>query len=119
MRQAFQAGAEGYVTKRELSETLMEAIRIVLAGGVYTSPRAILAISEADTEVDLAGLELFSAQEGEIFQLLGIGVGVGEAAERMELSRKTVESYCGRMIVKLNVRGMKELRFVALAKGKN
>lgn len=117
--QAFQAGAEGYVTKRELSETLLEAIHIVLAGGLYTSPRAIRTTSEANLSVNLGGLELFSAQEGELFRLLGTGMGVGEAAGRMELSRKTVESYCGRMIAKLNAKGMKELRLVALAQGKN
>ena len=115
VRQAFQAGAEGYVTKRELSEGLLEAIRTVMEGGIYTSPRARRAVSSTKSEATLEGLALFSAQEGELFHLLGGGLGVGEMAEKMGLSRKTVESYCGRMIVKLNVKGMKELRLVALA----
>ncbi len=115
VRQAFQAGAEGYVTKRELSEVLLDAIRTVMEGGIYTSPRARRAVSAAKFEATLEGLALFSAQEGELFHHLGGGLGVGETAEKMGLSRKTVESYCGRMIVKLNVKGMKELRLVALA----
>jgi DNA-binding NarL/FixJ family response regulator len=119
VRQAFQAGAEGYVTKRELSDVLLEAIHTVMAGGIYTSPRALRAVSATKSEVSLEGLALFSAQEGELFHHLGGGLGVGEMAEKMGLSRKTVESYCGRMIVKLNVNGMKELRLVALAQRKN
>jgi DNA-binding NarL/FixJ family response regulator len=119
IRQAFQAGAEGYVTKRELSEVLLEAIHTVMEGGIYTSPRAMRAVSATKSEVSLEGLALFSAQEGELFHHLGGGLGVGEMAEKMGLSRKTVESYCGRMIVKLNADGMKDLRLVALAQRKN
>jgi DNA-binding NarL/FixJ family response regulator len=35
---AFRAGANGYVTKREMSETLLAAIRCVLAGETWVSP---------------------------------------------------------------------------------
>jgi DNA-binding NarL/FixJ family response regulator len=38
VRRAFQAGADGYVTKQELTETLLLAIRSVLRGGSYVSP---------------------------------------------------------------------------------
>lgn len=40
VRRALAAGASGYVTKREAAHVLAEAIRTVVAGGVYTSPRA-------------------------------------------------------------------------------
>jgi DNA-binding NarL/FixJ family response regulator len=113
VRQAFQAGADGYVTKRELPEVLIEAIWTLLSGGVYTSPRALRAIAE--TEMRLEGIEQFSGQEMEIFQRLGMGLGVGGVADAMDLSRKTVESYCERMIVKVGLRGMRELRLLAVA----
>ena len=38
-RRAFQAGANGYVTKREMSETLLLAIRCVLDGERYVNPK--------------------------------------------------------------------------------
>ena len=38
VRRAFSAGASGYVTKRELTETLLEAIRSVLCGETYGAP---------------------------------------------------------------------------------
>jgi len=36
---AFRAGASGYVTKREMTETLLVAIRSVLDGEKYVSPK--------------------------------------------------------------------------------
>lgn len=38
-RRTFQAGASGYVTKQEMTETLLIAIRCVLRGEKYVSPR--------------------------------------------------------------------------------
>lgn len=39
VRRAFAAGASGYVTKRDMTETLLEAIRSVLRGEKYGAPR--------------------------------------------------------------------------------
>lgn len=114
VRLALQAGAEGYVTKRELSEVLLEAVHRLLAGETYLSPRARRAIAEECGELRLEGLEECSPQEMEILRMMGHGLGVGDIAEAMALSRKTVESYCGRIQVKMNVKGMKELRLIAL-----
>ena len=114
VRQAFQAGADGYVTKRDLPEVLLEAIGVILDGGVYTSPRAARAVSAQATRGRLDGLARLSDQESNLFRKLGEGLGVGELAEEMALSRKTVESYCDRLLVKLDLKGMKELRLLAI-----
>jgi DNA-binding NarL/FixJ family response regulator len=39
VRQAFEAGARGYITKDELSEKIVDAIRQVLDGGIYLNKR--------------------------------------------------------------------------------
>ncbi len=39
VERALQAGASGYVTKQEMSETILIAIRRVLAGHKYVSPK--------------------------------------------------------------------------------
>ncbi len=114
VRQAFQAGAQGYVTKRELSEVVLEAIQTVLSGGVYTSPRAARAIAEAGLETHLENLHEFSDREWEIFRLLGRGLGVADLAEALAISGRTVETHCSRMLVKLGLKGMKELRLLAV-----
>ena len=115
VRQALRAGADGYVTKREPSEILLAAVHTLLAGGLITSPRASRAMDDQDSAMDLAALERFSPQELTIFRLLGSGLGASTVAERLDLSRKTVETYCGRMQIKLNVPGMRALRILALA----
>ena len=115
VRQALLAGADAYVTKRESSGILLAAVRTLLAGGLYTSPRASRAMDDLDPDMDLAALERFSPQELTIFRLLGSGLGASTVAERLELSRKTVETYCGRMQIKMNLPGMRELRILALA----
>ena len=40
IRRAFAAGADGYVAKREPTETLLMAIRSVLRGEAYGAPAA-------------------------------------------------------------------------------
>ncbi len=45
-RRAFLAGASGYVTKQEMSETLLIAIRCVLGGEKYESPKIAGALGD-------------------------------------------------------------------------
>ncbi len=47
VRRALAAGAAGYVTKGEAAQSLIEAIRTVLAGRNYLSPRAADALAPA------------------------------------------------------------------------
>ena len=42
VRRAFAAGASGYVTKSEMTETLLTAIRSVLSGGTYRGARDLM-----------------------------------------------------------------------------
>jgi len=39
IKQAFDAGARGYITKDELSEKIIDAIRQLLGGGIYISKK--------------------------------------------------------------------------------
>ncbi|MHC4272014.1 MAG: response regulator [Planctomycetota bacterium] len=41
IKQAFEAGARGYITKDEISEDILNAIRYVLKGQIYMSDRLI------------------------------------------------------------------------------
>jgi DNA-binding NarL/FixJ family response regulator len=115
---AFRAGAKGYVTKRELGDVLLEAVTALTAGGTFTSPRADRALAERPGTLDLDGLRHLSSQEMQIFQLMGQGQGIGDIADAMEVGRKTVEGYCARMLVKIGLKGMKDLRLLALAQVK-
>lgn len=116
VRKAFAAGAVGYVTKREVASCLVEAVRSVLAGKRYVSPRAEAGLVEGDLEKVAASVTgEFSEQQRRLYELLGEGLGAEEIAAALRVSPRTVESYAARMIEKLNVSGMKELRRRAIA----
>lgn len=116
VRNAFAAGALGYVTKREVASCLVEAVRSVLAGKRYVSPRAAIGLLEHDS-VDPGEdrVRELSDRQRSIYALLGEGLSAGEIADRLHVSPRTVESYAARMIEKLSVTGMKELRRKAIA----
>ena len=104
IRRALDAGAGGYVTKREAAESLATAIRAVLAGSCYLSPRAAAALQE------LTPLDGLSGQQQQIYRLLGRGTPNEDIARQLGISVRTLESYCVRIMDKLGVQGVKELR---------
>ncbi len=109
VRRALAAGATGYVTKREAADSLAQAVRTVLDGGTFISPRAATALVQSATEPEL------SRQQEQLYDLLGQGCAAEEIAARLHVSPRTVETYCTRLMDKLGVAGMKELRRQAIA----
>jgi len=108
IRNALDAGAGGYVTKREAAHSLAEAIRAVGAGSRYLSPRAAAAVQES---TPLDGL---SGQQRQLYRLLGQGCTNEEIARQLNISMRTLESYYVRVIDKLGAQGVKELRQQAI-----
>jgi DNA-binding NarL/FixJ family response regulator len=115
VRQAFAAGAAGYVTKREVSALLRVAIGEVLAGRRYASPRVAEVLAALLSGE--GGTGSLSPRELEVYGLLGEGFGALAIAERLGVSRRTVDSYFARILEKLVVPGMEELRRRAIADG--
>lgn len=108
IRNALDAGAEGYVTKREVAQSLAEAIRAVGSGSRYLSPRAAEAFHEPILSDILSGRQL------QLYQLLGQGCTNEEIARQLNISVRTLESYYVRVIDKLGVHGVKALRQQAI-----
>jgi len=117
---AFATGALGYVTKQELQSVLVQAIREVAAGREFVSPIAGVAMAE-HAKKPQANDELrhLSQQEREVYQLLGKGEGTYEIGATLNISTRTVESYYGRILVKLGLNGMYELRHHAINHARN
>ena len=59
-------------------------------------------------------LDGLSGQQRLIYQLLGQGFSNEEIARRLDISVRTLESYCARIMDKLGVQGTKELRRQAI-----
>ncbi len=116
---AFAAGALGYVTKGELHDVLVEGVRQVAAGRQFVSPVAALALAQrASRSHEEGGTRGLSQQERQVYRLLGDGEGTYEIASALEISTRTVESYYARIIVKLGLNGMYELRHHAINDGR-
>jgi DNA-binding NarL/FixJ family response regulator len=112
---AFAAGALGYVTKREFHGVLVQAIREVAAGREYVSPAAAIALAERAKKPPADDpCRHLSPQEREVYELLGSGEGTYEISAALKISTRTVESYYARILVKLGLNGMYELRHHAI-----
>lgn len=104
---AFRAGAHGYVVKRDSAPTIIEGMRVVLAGKFYAS--ASLAAQLAGRMFSGGGRsgaspsELLSDREMEVFRLRGQGCSPKEIADRLGVSVKTVGSYDARIKEKLGL----------------
>ena len=116
---AIRAGAKGYVMKHASAETLLAAIRKVLAGKIYLSSAMTEKLLEKATHADLAGNESpvagLSDRELEIFKLIGHGLRPQRISEELNLSVKTVETYYSRIKQKLNIKDAAELLQLAIA----
>ncbi|SDC08751.1 two component transcriptional regulator, LuxR family [Geodermatophilus telluris] len=115
-----RAGARGYVTKTISGPELRAAVQRVAEGDVVFSPRlagfvldAFAATSpSAPRSEDPAtdpGLDLLSAREREVMQLLARGYTYREIGSRLFISVKTVESHASNVLRKLQLSNRNEL----------
>ncbi len=112
VKRAFGAGARAYVTKREAPEILVQAIQECLAGRTFASPRVARGLVQGVASE--GGSESLSLQEQEVLDLLGLRLSTKEIAAALNLSPRTVETYFSRIQTKLRLRGMCDLRRIAL-----
>lgn len=116
VRNAFQNGATGYLTKGSSSSELSDALHTVSDGGVYAGAevaRFVLATGpRADEPAD--PLEALTTREREVAEELSRGLTAAEVGEKLGISVKTVEAHRGNIYRKLVVRNAVELtRLVA------
>ena len=110
---ALRAGARGYVSKQEIDETVLTAIRRVLAGDIHTSramSRQFIGkfIAGAARE-KRNGLELLTDRELEVFNLIGRGRKNAEIARHMTVSTKTIQAHKEHLKAKLRLSSTPEL----------
>ena len=120
--QIIQAGASGYVLKRVVTEDLVRAIHEVHAGGSFLYPPiAATLIGDylrvtGNERPDDAG-ESLSAREREVLKLIAEGDSNTRIAERLGLSRKTVDSHRANAMRKLDLHDVTEVVKYALRTG--
>lgn len=115
IQKARDAGALGYVSKREPEELLLLAVAELLAGRPYLSPRIASAMADSRAVTQPMRPEaLLSEREQQLLTMLGQGDGLQDMAAAFGISVRTVETYFCRIITKLELEGMRELRRFAI-----
>ena len=118
VREAFAAGASGYVLKEAADAELVAAVREVAAGQRYVHPTlgARLVAAEADERAH-AEEDPLSEREHEILRLLALGHTNQEIASQLYLSVRTVETHRAHIMQKLRISTRAELVRYALERG--
>jgi len=107
-----RAGARGYITKSEAPQTVITAVRQILAGNVYVSQRMasrMVAKFVDGRAKSTSPEEQLTNRELQVFELIGNGVSTKEIAKRLHLSVKTIESHRENIKRKLKVKSATEL----------
>ena len=119
-REAFRAGASGYLLKRSAASELADAIAVVLRGRRYVTPL----FSEDVLQPLGSGAVKLTPQSGkltprqrEVLQLVAEGYTRKEIASLLKISVKTVEFHKGRIMDRLGLRTASELTKYAVAHG--
>lgn len=92
---ALRAGADGYITKAEAADRIVDGIRTVLGGGVYLAEewasrllqRSLRGGGSDQPEQSLSDREL------EVFRLIGEGHSTRQISDKLQRSPKTIDSH--------------------------
>ncbi|HEY7178013.1 MAG TPA: response regulator transcription factor, partial [Gaiella sp.] len=118
VREAFAAGAAGYVLKEAADSEVVGAVRAVAAGERYVHPTlgARLVAAEAE-ERRRAEEDPLSEREREVLRLLALGHTNQEIAKSLYISVRTAETHRAHIMQKLRLSSRAELVRYALDNG--
>jgi len=118
VREAFAAGASGYVLKEAADEEVVSAVREIAGGGRYVHPALGARMVAADAqERAAADADPLSDREREVLRLLALGHTNQEIAEQLYISVRTAESHRAHIMQKLRLTTRAELVRYALTHG--
>ena len=113
---AVEAGAMGYITKRSAPEQLVTAIHKVYDGHHYFTAETAeaLALHVARGTHGMSALDSLSKRELQVLRRLALGYTNREIGDTYSISVKTVDTYRGRLLKKLNLRNNADLSRFAI-----
>lgn len=118
VREAFAAGASGYVLKEAADEEVVTAVREIAGGGSYVHPTLGARMVTADAAARAAAdADPLSDREREILRLLALGHTNQEIAKLLYISVRTAETHRAHIMQKLRLSTRAELVRHALAQG--
>ncbi|HEY4090503.1 MAG TPA: response regulator transcription factor [Luteibacter sp.] len=103
LRAVLALGIHGLCNKTDPLEQVVEAVRVVVAGGTYIS--AGLQDVLQDTPSPSTATSLLTVREAEVLRLLGEGLTGNEIAARLNRSPKTISRQKSDVMAKLGLEG--------------
>ncbi|MBF0563523.1 MAG: response regulator transcription factor [Alphaproteobacteria bacterium] len=117
IRSAVAAGASGFIPKTSTSEIMTEAIRLVLAGGVYLPPAVLGPEGEGRQDEDSPASSLSDAhltrQQRAVLAELSLGKSNKEIAQSLAISEATVKVHLAAIMRTLKVRNRTQVVLAA------
>ena len=118
VREAFAAGASGYVLKEAADVEVVTAVREVARGGRYVHPELGARLIAADADAARRAEEdPLSDREREVLRLLALGHTNQEIAKQLYISVRTAETHRAHIMQKLQLSSRAELVRYAIAQG--
>ncbi|SRR6266508_1903079 len=127
------AGASGYLTKQAAADELIAAIRAVATGAIYLQPAlarwllddyqrltrqsGMSVQNHAQKAGEVVSLDILSARERQVLELVGQGLNNDQIGKRLDLSPKTIARHRERIMNKLNMHTRTELVKFAIRTG--
>ena len=112
-----EAGARGFLLKDSQIDDVLEAIETVAAGGTYFSPRLLESLAGNLRAREDAGDEPLSSREREILLLVCRGLSNQEIADRLFISKRTVDKHRANILEKTGCKNTASLVVFAIRSG--
>ncbi len=94
VRRAIKAGASGYVSKSSSSQVLLQALRVVLDGGVHLpDAKSVTPLAKPAKRANMSAIERYglTVAQGRVLELLAAGKANREIANLLSISEGTVK----------------------------
>jgi DNA-binding NarL/FixJ family response regulator len=111
IKQAIAAGAKGYVPKSAGRDILLNALRLVLSGGVY------LPINIMESPAPAATAEQLTPRQRDVLQWLVRGKSNKEIADLLGMAENTVRVHVAAIFRYLDVKNRTEAGYAATRRG--
>jgi DNA-binding NarL/FixJ family response regulator len=112
------AGATGYVLKDEALDSLAAAVRSVARGDSWISQRVAGRLArKAVSPAHSPETETITPREREVLRLLALGLRNDEIAEKLVISRRTVQNHVSTLYGKLGLQSRAEAVLFAIRHG--
>lgn len=116
-KRVLQAGALGYLSKRQAPEVLIEAIQKIDKGEMLIDPELAQRMAVANASGESSPIETLSEREFEVFEKLAVGRAVNDIAGQLNLSPSTVGTHLYNIKQKLGISNQAEITLLAVRLG--